>query len=241
MHAEAWPVESGVLAAVRGRLPVPTPAVHATGTFERWGYVLMDRLRGVPLSECRPDLGRAEWDGVAEQLGEAMAALHAVPVPAIDDWWPEDWPGFVAGQIAGCAGRQRALGLSPQWVAQIPGFLAGLPFGGERPVLLHTEIIAEHVLVDGGRVTGLIDFEPALRGAPGYDFVGPALLGGGDPRFLGRLLRAYGIAPDQELRRGLLGWTLLHFYSNLPAYLSRLPAPAEPTLEALADRWYATD
>ena len=70
---------------------------------------------------------------------------------------------------------------------------------------------------------------------------GPAVLGGGDPRFLGRLLRAYGIAPDRELRRRLLGWTLLHFYSNLPAYLSRLPAPAEPTLEALAERWFATE
>src|SRR3954447_22907760 len=42
VHAEELPVESGVLAAVQGRLPVPTPAVHATGTFERWGYVLMD-------------------------------------------------------------------------------------------------------------------------------------------------------------------------------------------------------
>ena len=241
VHAEQWPVESGVLTAVQDRLPVPTPRVHATGTFARWGYVLMDRLRGVPLSECWSALGPAERDRVADQVGEAIAALHAVPVPEIDDWWPEDWPEFVAGQVAGCAGRQRALGLGPEWVAQIPGFLAGPALGGERPVLLHTEIIAEHLLVDGGRVTGLIDFEPALRGAPEYDFVGPAVLGGGDPRFLGRLLRAYGIAPDQELRRRLLGWTLLHFYSNLPAYLSRLPAPAEPTLEALADRWFATE
>ncbi len=241
VHAEELPVESGVLAAVQGRLPVPTPAVHAAGTFERWGYVLMDRMPGVPLSACWSGLGRAERDSLADQLGEAIAALHAVPVPAIDDWWPEDWPEFVAGQIAGCAGRHRALGLAPEWVAQIPDFLAGIPLGHERPVLLHTEIVAEHLLVTDGRLTGLIDFEPALRGAPEYDFVGPAVfLADGDARFYSRLLRSYGIGPDPELRRRLMAWTLLHFYSNLDRYLSRLPAPAEPTLPALADRWFAT-
>lgn len=241
VHVEELPVESGVLAAVQGRLPVPTPGVHATGTFERWGYVLMDRLPGVPLASRWPALAEAERDSIADQLGEAVAALHAVPIPAIDDWWPADWPEFVAGQVAGCAGRHRALGLGPEWVARIPGFLAGLPLGGERPVLLHTELIGEHLLVDGGRLTGLIDFEPAMPGAPEYDFVGPAvLLADGDARWYGRLLRAYGIRPDAELRRRLMGWTLLHYYSNLPAYLSRLPAPAEPTFAALADRWFAT-
>jgi hygromycin-B 7''-O-kinase len=242
VHAEELVVEAGVLAAVQGRLPVPTPGVHATGTFERWGYVLMDRLRGVPLAGCWAQLDTAERDSIAGQLGEAMAALHAVPVPEIDDWWPEDWPEFVAGQVAGCAGRQRALGLDPHWVAQIPGFLAGVPLGAERPVLLHTEIISEHLLVSDGRLTGLIDFEPALRGAGEYDFVSPAVfLADGDARFYGRLLRAYGIRPDRELRHRLMAWTLLHFYSNLGAYLSRLPAPAEPTLEALAERWFATE
>jgi hygromycin-B 7''-O-kinase len=242
VHADELAVEAGVLTAVQGRLPVPTPGVHATGTFERWGYVLMDRMPGVPLAGCWNTLGTAERDSIAGQLGEAMAALHAVPVPEIEDWEPEDWPEFVAGQVAGCAGRQRALGLRPAWVAQIPEFLAGVPLGTERPVLLHTEIMSEHLLVSDGRLTGLIDFEPAVRGAPEYDFVGPAVfLADGDARFYGRLLRAYGIEPDRELRHRLMAWTLLHFYSNLDAYLSRLPAPAEPTFPALANRWFATD
>jgi hygromycin-B 7''-O-kinase len=241
VHVEELPVESGVLAAVRGRLPVPTPAVHAAGTFQRWGYVLMDRLPGVPLSACWSGLDRTDRDAIADQLGETIAALHAVPIPAIADWWPPDWPEFVAGQVDGCAGRHRALGLSPEWVAQIPEFLAGIPLGGERPVLLHTEIMNEHLLVTDGRLTGLIDFEPAMRGAPEYDFVGPAvLLADGDARFYGRMLRAYGITPDEELRRRLMAWTLLHYYSNMNAYLSRLPAPARPTFAALADRWFAT-
>ena len=77
-----------------------------------------------------------------------------------------------------------------------------------------------------------------------YEFAGVGTYGSaGDARFLGRTLRAYGYRDDQldaGLRRRLLAWLLLHYYSNLPAYLERLPAPAEPTLEALADRWFAT-
>ncbi|MEU4216612.1 aminoglycoside 3'-phosphotransferase/choline kinase family protein [Actinoplanes sp. NPDC026623] len=241
VHIDELRVEAGVLAAVHGRLPVPTPAVHASGSFERWGYVLMDRMPGVPLASVWAGLARPERDALAGQLGEAIAALHAVDVPEIDEWWPADWSEFVEDQAAGCAGRQRALGLDPAWVAQIAPFLAGAPLGDAKPVLLHTEILDEHLLYADGRLTGLIDFEPAMRGAAEYDFVGPAVfLADGDGLFYGRMLRAYGIEPDRELRRRLMAWTLLHYYSNVPAYLKRLPPPAEASFASLADRWFAT-
>jgi hygromycin-B 7''-O-kinase len=44
-----------------------------------------------------------------------------------------------------------------------------------------------------------------------------------------------------RLRRRLLAYTLLHRYSDLPWYLQELPAPPEPTLEALADSWWRFD
>ena len=47
-----WPgyrIEAEVLAAVQGKLPTPTPLVHAAGEHDGWGYVLMSRLPGVPL------------------------------------------------------------------------------------------------------------------------------------------------------------------------------------------------
>ncbi|MFI7599435.1 phosphotransferase [Actinoplanes sp. NPDC049681] len=239
VHAEERPVEAGVLAAVHGRLPVPTPGVHASGEFEGWGYVLMDRLPGEPLSRAWPRLTDAERDGIAEQLGEGIAALHAVAPPAIEEWWPQDWDEFVADQVAGCAGRHRALGLAPAWAAQIPDFLASVRLTAPA-VLLHTEIMDEHLLVRDGRLTGLVDFEPAMRGAAEYDFVGPAVfLARGDTRVYGRMVRAYGIRPDADLRRRLMAWTLLHYYSNLPAFLERMPAPVEPTFDALAERWFA--
>ena len=66
----------------------------------------------------------------------------------------------------------------------------------------------------------------------------------GDARFLGRTLTAYGYDRaqlGQALRRRLLAWGLLHRYSFLAGWLRRLPAPAEPTLSALADRWFGTE
>ena len=39
----------------------------------------------------------------------------------------------------------------------------------------------------------------------------------------------------------MLAWTLLHRYGNLAWYLRRLPEPDRPALDALADRWFATE
>jgi hypothetical protein len=52
------------------------------------------------------------------------------------------------------------------------------------------------------------------------------------------MLLAYGYDQSQldaALRRRFLAWLLLHQYSDLLWYFSRLPEPASPTLNALAD------
>lgn len=244
VYVEDLPVEAGVLAAVHGKLPIPTPGVHAVGERDGWGYILMDRLRGESLEIDWDALGPAARDGLATQLGEAMATLHALPHPEIDDWWPEDWDDFVAQQRAMCVARHQGLGLAPEWLEQIEPFLTSVELPKKEKVLLHTEIMRQHLLVapEGNRLTGLFDFEPAMRGAAEYEFVGlGCFVAEGDARFLGRALRAYGIEPDAAFRRRMMAWTLLHYYSNVRKYLDRLPDPDEPTFESLADRWYATD
>jgi hygromycin-B 7''-O-kinase len=246
VYADEYPVEAGVLAAVQGRLPIRTPAVRAAGVRDGWGYVLMDRLPGAPLADAWPRIDRRGRDGLAVQLGEAMAALHALPPPDIADWWPENWDDFVDDQRASCLARQRGLGLAAQWARQIPSFLDTVDLGDDPPVLLHTEVMRQHLLVerdgDGWRFSGLFDFEPAMRGAREYEFVGlGCFVAGGDARFLGRTLRAYGYdVLDGQFRRRVMAWSLLHYYSNLAAWIGRLPEPATPTLDALAERWFAT-
>jgi hygromycin-B 7''-O-kinase len=245
-----WQMEPEVLAAVQGKLPTPTPQVHAAGEHDGWGYVLMSRLPGVPLDTVWGQVSAAGRDRLAGQLGETIAALHQLPLPAIRDWWPADWGAFVARQRAQAVSEQRALGLPAAWADQIPGFLDAVALRSGTPVLLHTEVMREHLLVTedpGGAwdLSGLIDFEPAMRGEREYEFVAVGVfVAEGDGRLLARTLTAYGYHHDQlgpDLRRRLLAWGILHRYSNLRWWMQRLPDPAQPTLDALADCWFATE
>ena len=84
-----------------------------------------------------------------------------------------------------------------------------------------------------------------MRGEREYEFVAVGVfVAEGDAQFLTRTLTAYGYHHDQlgpGLRRRLLAWGILHRYSNLRWWMRRLPKPAQPTLGALADCWFATE
>ena len=249
----SWPdhrFEPQVLAAVSGHLPIATPRVHAAGQHEGWGYVLMSRLPGAPLDTIWNQVSAPDRDRLAGQLGETIAALHQLPPPAINSWEPAGWPTFVADRRARCVSEQRALGLPAAWAGQIPAFLDAVTLPPGPPALLHTEVMRQHLLASerpagGWQLSGLIDFEPAMRGEREYEFVSVGVFTAeGDARFLTRTLTSYGYHPDQlgpQLRRRLLAWGILHRYSNLRWWMQRLPEPDGPTLAALADQWFATD
>jgi hygromycin-B 7''-O-kinase len=236
--------EERVLRVLGGRLPVPTPRVKEAGQSGQWGYVLMTRLHGEPLTGVWPRTSERDRDRLAAQLGRALAELHEVSIP---DLGPADWERFVSGQRAGCAARQRALGLGEPWLAQIPDFLDSVRPAPSAPVLLHTEVMREHLLAvrgAGGQwsLSGLYDFEPAMMGAREYEFaLAGVYVSAGDPLVLRRLLTAYGYRDDEldgGLQRRLLAYALLHRYSNLPKYLRNLPLPPAQTLGALAECWW---
>ena len=232
------PVEREVLRAVDGRLPVPTPGVLASGEFGGWGYVLMRRLRGESLKVVWPRLNREQRTQVATRVGEALAALHEVPPPELE---PADWREFITRQSGKCVERQKARHLEESWLAQIPGFLDSVDLGEPKPVLLHTEVMSDHLLVGPDlELTGLFDFEPAMRGAAEYEFVATGIfLTRGDLVAHEALLRGCGYREiDRELPRRLLAYTLLHVYSNLPWYLREIPPGHVRTLDGLADLWF---
>ncbi|WP_030780607.1 aminoglycoside phosphotransferase family protein [Streptomyces sp. NRRL S-920] len=247
--------EARVLSHVQGRLPVPTPRVHDFGTYENgWRYVLMSRLPGAGLATAWPDIPGTARERIITDAAQALAALHALdPEPLADVLGPADWDAFLAGQRAGAVDRQRRCGLPESWLEQIPAFLDSVTLpaaaatteattgsaAGPRRALLHTEFMRQHLIVDPAddwRLTGLFDFEPAMIGDPAYDFVGVGLfVTRAEPGLLPRFMKAYGTTYDP---RQLLAYTLLHVYSNLPWYLRELPAPPEPTLDALAEAWF---
>lgn len=163
---------------------------------------------------------------------------------------------FVAQQRATAVERHRGWELPAPWLEQVHAFLAsvdldpGEPARSERLVLLHTKIMPANLLArceedDRWNLFGLVDFEPTMRGQREYDLVAIAVfLAEGDPPVLGAALDEYGYAAhqlDDAFRLRMMAWTLLHRYGNVAAYLQHLPAPAEPTFEALADRWFAVE
>ncbi|MCX5202817.1 aminoglycoside phosphotransferase family protein [Streptomyces sp. NBC_00237] len=235
--------ESRVLAHLQGRLPVPTPELHATGAYENgWRYVLMSRLPGEDLARAWPRIPADARQSVVGEAAAALATLHALdPGPLADTLGPADWGDFLLRQRAGAVERQRSCGLPEAWTEQIAGFLDSVELPADPPrVLLHTEPMRQHFVVDPHiwRLTGLFDFEPAMFGDRAYDLVGVGLfLTKGEPGLMARFQKEYGRSFDP---RQLLAYTLLHVYANLPWYFRELPAPPEPTWESVSETWFGT-
>ncbi|MGC0418809.1 phosphotransferase family protein [Embleya sp. AB8] len=240
-------IERRVLDALHGRLPVPTPGVRADGVRQGWGYLLMDRLSGEALLDAWPAIPAEQRVALMSRLGAILAALHAVPAPPLE---PADWADFVAERRAGCAARQRELGLARSWADQIPGFLASVELPSSPRVLLHTEFMPAHILIepdpDTGEPTpsGLFDFEPALSGPREYDLVAVGVfVTRGDPKLLRAFLTGYGYHPDElaALPRVVMAYTLLHAQANLPWFRreSAVPDPVT-TLDELAEHWFGS-
>ncbi|GLZ32369.1 phosphotransferase [Lentzea sp. NBRC 105346] len=224
--ADESAVEAAALQAVQGKLAIPTPKLHDTGEFEGWGYVLMQRLHGTPVESATVSQ--------CAQLGEALKDLHAITPP--ESLPAPDWPRFVEQQQRNATAQQRDL--DPHWREQIDDFLNNTDLGNARTAFLHTEVMNAHLVEQDGKLTGLFDFEPAMRGATEYEFVATGIfVTKGDQEKQRALTKAYGEAPDP---RKVMAYTLLHVYSNLAWYLKELPGQ-ERTLDRLAQRWFGLD
>jgi hygromycin-B 7''-O-kinase len=257
LEPEDYETEVAALRAIEGRLPVETPRVLATGEIDGWPYLVMTRLPGQPanarwvarrpVDEPWRRIPRADQLRVAEEVGRAVAALHRVPTGELPDGMRPSWGAFVAAQRETCVARMKAGGLGEPWLEQLPSFLASVDL---RPpaegVLLHTEIMRDHTLVEqraeGWRLSGILDFEPAMIGDPDYELASVAVfLTGGDFEAFRAFLRGYGFPASEQtpdLARRVLAYLLLHRYGNLAWCLALLPEhPEATTLDALAAAW----
>lgn len=234
--------ETAVLRHLHGRLPVPTPRLLAEGLLEGWGWVAMSKLPGRALRGGWAELGQADREAIAAELGAAAAALHRLPLEGLAPLAMQ-WANFVPAQLAGCVARHRRQGVPESILAELPALLAGLR-PPEATALLHTELTSHNVLFESGpggaRLSGICDFEPAMLGAPEYDLVSIAVfVAQGDARVLRTALAAYGHRAeeiDHGLQRRLLAWTLLHRYSHVGFFLRQVPGTHDPaSLDELAD------
>lgn len=235
-------VEVAVLRHVRERLPVETPTVVAEGRIEDWPYVVMTRVPGMTLGsawERVPPDGRLR---VVGQLGELMAALHALPLDGLNVL-RVDWTRFVEAQVSGCASAQRARGLPPPMLDEVEPFLRSLDLSCPRQpfVLLHADLTRDQLMISDrtGRwkLCGLLDFGDSMIGPREYDFVAPAIdVTSGDPTLIRALLAGYGFAPDQlneDLAQRLTGYLLLHRFCDVPHVLRTLGGQSVSTIPQL--------
>ena len=236
--------ETAALTRIHGRLPIPTPRLIAAGERGPWSYVVMTRLSGSSLAEAWHAIDTRDRHRLMRDVGAALAALHAI---STDELGPlaVDWPRFIDTQRASCRDRQLARGLGSPWLDSVADFLARWTPGDDGArVLLHTEVMRQHVLVErregAWQISGLIDFEPAMLGAREYEWAAVGIfLTCAEPGLLRVLLDAYDAPVDDELPYRIMAYTLLHRYSNLRGYLERLPGPREAgDLESLARRWF---
>jgi hygromycin-B 7''-O-kinase len=249
MFHRNYAIECLVLKHINNSLPIRTPRLLEADQLDGWPYVIMEQLPGVDMCDVWGALPIEIQNGICATIGAATAALHSIPVEGLETIRP-DWTEFVRRQIQGCVERQRSRGVDEQWLQQIPAYLEMMeaelvrPF---RPVLLHTELMGDHILVQqtegGWEVSGLIDFEPSTVGAAEYEFASAGLfVSAGNPLLLRTMLTSYGYEEHEltsSLQRRLMAYALLHRYSNLRWYLDRLPAPDATTLEDLARMWWA--
>jgi len=218
--------EVAFLEALGGELPVNTADVVARGSLEGWPYVVMSRLPGEHLDDAWPSMSHDARLGIAEQIGELITSLHAIPVAGAP---AHPWPDWVASRRAAVIGEQRERGAPEPWLEAIDEFLAvhGDPYGGELAAAsLHTELLDTHLFVEhvGGRIvlSGLIDFADGMIGAPSYEVAGVVeFIFKAEAGLLTRCLESAGWRNRRDTAEAerLFACSLLHRFASVPRML----------------------
>ena len=220
--------ELAVLPRLAQLLPVPIPVPKSVGTpSERfpWPFFGAALLPG-----CDPaggDLSDEERVELGSALGSFMRVLHAAETLAAVD--PERALPFDFNRRADMpfrVGRARAklsalpvdVWRPPDTVERILADAEELPPVEGSEVLAHGDLHIRHLLVDGGAISGVIDWGDVCRADPAIDLmlVWMLLTPAGRERFV----EAYGTIADERLLRArvlalFLGVTLARYARDM--------------------------
>lgn len=224
---------------------LPGPRHLADGELGGFRYLLMSWLPGEPIEQGWAALSTASRLRLAGEVGELVHQLHTVRPMALVRT-NGDWDAFRAAMRARALDHHIRRGLPAERAAELRALLETLDLEPELDsarVLLHTELGPGHLLVQEGRLTGLIDFAEAREGPPEYDMAAVGLfITRGDAAAFAAFLDGYGVPESRRgrpLMRRLMRHTLLHEYGHLSFYLRHAPSPPQARLEALAEHWFA--
>lgn len=193
---------------------VPVPALIASGalfeTAPAWPYLVTERVPGRAIRDV--ELDEALGEHVAAQRGAVVDRLHQLRPPDV-----VRQRDLLGGLRADARDRLRRFGLPEHLVEQASDFLADAE---PAEILVHGDITADHVFVDGRGITALIDWGDALVADRGYEL--PAVYLDalrGDRRHLAAFLDAARWPFADLPRRGLQG--ILEFQFNAITAISR--------------------
>lgn len=151
---------------------VPHADVLAHGQHGGRDWLLLRRAPGQVLGRAWPIASLSTRRALIDQLGEALRALHALPVP---DWLGLDPDAGVRqfqqppSQIETLANAAAALpGVDRDLVAEAAAFVrVRLPlFTEDEAVVVHADLHWENLMVEGDRLSALLDFETTRPAAP---------------------------------------------------------------------------
>jgi macrolide phosphotransferase len=157
------PAEGPLLDHVRPLLPVAVPDWRiSTPTL-----IAYPRLPGVQADE--------RWTPTDDTLGRCIALLHSLPtdepqalgVPVFD---PDQQRKWIADRLSEV--RAEYTIADHRW-CRWQDWLADTDRWPQAMVLARGDLHPQHLLVDGGRLVGLIDWADATVGDPSMDFVDP--------------------------------------------------------------------
>ncbi len=169
--------EARLLSRLAPCLPIPVPRyIHADARL-----AIYEKLPGTPA------LGVPVTPGVARHVGAFLRALHDVDrdacpeLPVDHDPTLGDWASEAMDEL------DTILDLvGDRWRAR----LAARPPGDVALRPIHGDFAAEHILLDDGAATGIIDWSDAAVGDPARDLAGLVHWGGEEA--LDHALQAYG-------------------------------------------------
>ena len=209
VYDEKWRWKQGKEAHVHRLLAEhgvgPVPAILRVepdiGVIGR-AFTVMTRLPGTPLSETTVD----DIADVYRQLGRLLATIHAIPQPGFGyvtthvlDAVPDN-TAYMGRQFAKKLREFRELQGNPllhdkvqTYVAAHSDLFARCP----APALCHNDVHEGNVLVEDGKITGLVDVENAVAGDPWLDLAKADYYSRAGQ--LDALLDGYGAVPDERL------------------------------------------
>ncbi|MEQ9189562.1 MAG: aminoglycoside phosphotransferase family protein [Alphaproteobacteria bacterium] len=211
--------------------------VLSDGAAAPWPYLITGRVPG--MASWRAGLSPAQRLSLARDLGRQVKRLHSIAPTGLASHG--DWPAVNVAQAA--AGSS----LPPHLAAQAADYVARL--GPPDPVFVHGDLVANHVFVADGCLSGVIDWGDAMVADRHYELIQIHRdLFGCDKE----LLRAFLLASDwptgNDFARLALGQALCRQAVGMVQHLTidvfepvaaRLPLAHMATLDELADALFA--